>query len=60
MSSWLQTVVSPAMFVGVKGRGAQDAWPRTARAIESERIRGRHVAATAFDMYKCYDQLARP
>eukprot|EP00969_Alexandrium_andersonii_P053205 2338272-Alexandrium_andersonii.AAC.1 len=60
MSGWLQTAISPAMFAGVKGRGAQDAWMRAARAIESERIRERRVAATAFDMHKCYDQLARP
>eukprot|EP00969_Alexandrium_andersonii_P342988 15161217-Alexandrium_andersonii.AAC.1 len=34
MSVWLQATISPAMFAGVKGRGAQDAWMRTARAIE--------------------------
>eukprot|EP00969_Alexandrium_andersonii_P022128 968879-Alexandrium_andersonii.AAC.1 len=47
------------MYSGVRGRGAADAWYRTAADLECNTLHGRHTSITTVDVFKCFDQLDR-
>eukprot|EP00969_Alexandrium_andersonii_P342695 15147852-Alexandrium_andersonii.AAC.1 len=41
MQSWAEAWMDPNTFSGAKGRGAQDAWYRTAAALEGCKLQGK-------------------
>eukprot|EP00973_Karenia_brevis_P054498 7573907-Karenia_brevis.AAC.1 len=48
------------MFGGVPGVGADDAWYLTSLQAESDLLDGTHHIGGTLDLYKCFDQIARP
>ena len=48
------------MFAGVDNASAEDAWYETALKIENNYLRNVKFVGTAADIYKCFDQIARP
>ena len=48
------------MFAGVEGFGADDAWWETALTLEQDQLNNTNYSTGAADIYKCFDQLARP
>ena len=48
------------MFAGIEGFGADDAWWETALTMEHHRVTNTPFSGGASDIYKCFDQIARP
>ena len=48
------------MFAGIKGRGAQYWWYKTAWETECAAIQGRETTGATADIEKCFDQIQRP
>ena len=57
---WIAQWELPEMFVGVKGRGADDPWGSTALLMEEAAVDKKCCTGGAADIYKCFDQLVRP
>merc|ERR1712127_753227 len=57
---WITTWQDTAMFAGVPGAGAEEAWYTTQLDFEIKRLTGAHITAASVDVYKCFDQLVRP
>ena len=49
-----------AMFAGVEGAGAEDAWWETAFHLEHHKLHGVPSLGATCDIYKCFDQIFRP
>eukprot|EP00969_Alexandrium_andersonii_P146285 6469354-Alexandrium_andersonii.AAC.1 len=60
VSPWLESWVYPAVFGGVRGRSAQDAAWHHGVFVEKTKAAGSHCSAMSVDLFKCFDQIARP
>ena len=60
LEGWIQTWADPAMFAGIPGAGAEEAWYLTQLDFELKRLTNSHIAAGSIDVYKCIDQIVRP
>lgn len=48
------------MFAGIAGAGAEEGWYLTRLDLELMQATGADITAGSIDVYKCFDQLARP
>ena len=60
LEDWILTWDHPALHAGIPGKGAFDAWYKTAIETELHLLQGRHVCGASIDVYKCFDQVNRP
>ena len=60
LEKWIGTWADDAMFAGVPGSGAEEAWYLTQLEFELDKLTGRQISAGSIDIYKCFDQLLRP
>ena len=60
LTHWITTWQDPAMFAGVPGAGAEEAWYTTQMDFEIKRLTGAEITAASIDVYKCFDQIVRP
>eukprot|EP00969_Alexandrium_andersonii_P326468 14425160-Alexandrium_andersonii.AAC.1 len=59
MDEWVSSWAPAQAYAGVKNRSASEAVYATAVENEVAIAEGRHVANTAFDIFKAFDQLPR-
>ncbi len=59
MTDWVDTWDHEALHAGVPGKGALDAWLKTALIVEHNTVNGYHTAGGSIDIYKCFDQINR-
>ena len=57
LENWILTWDDQALYAGVPGKGAQDAWYTSAICNEMQRINGYQIAGGSIDVYKCFDQI---
>ncbi len=60
LTEWIDTWDHPALNAGVPGKGAQDAWMRTALNLEHNKLQAKQTAGGSIDVFKCFDQVNRP
>ena len=60
LEQWVKSWADPAMFAGVPGAGAEEAWYLTQLDFEIKRLTGSHITAGSIDVFKCFDQIVRP
>ena len=58
MEKWIDEWDHPALHV-IGGKGAQDAWYKTALDTEFTRQLGLDIAGGSIDIFKCFDQINR-
>ena len=59
MGHWFDGWKLDAIFAGIPGQGAEDAWWNTSSLIETARLTGTSVTGGAADIFKCVDQIPR-
>ena len=59
LEEWTMSWEDKAINSGIPGRGATDAWYRTALHVELQRISGQDVSGGSIDIYKCFDKINR-
>ena len=59
LEGWIKTWDCEAINSGVPGKGAQDAWQKTAIANELTKLMGQHISGGSIDVFKCFDQINR-
>ena len=59
LESWCEGWSGPAIFAGVAGQGATQAWWSTAARAEATGANELDYAAGAVDIYKCHDQVCQ-
>ena len=59
LAEWVNSWDHPALHAGIPGKGAQDAWLKTALGVELAKVFGLEVSGGSVDIYKCFDQINR-
>ena len=57
LAPWVATWDHDALHAGVPGKGAQDAWMKTAIENELNMLLGYDIAGASVDVFKCFDHI---
>ena len=60
MDAWILSWATDAIFAGVPGLSAEDAWWLTSANIEAWQVQGKAFTGSSADIAKCFDQIVRP
>jgi hypothetical protein len=60
LDGWIQQWMSPCVYSGCWGRGAEDAWYEDALAMEECALKQIMAILGVVDIHKCYDMLVKP
>ena len=60
LEPWVMSWADKAMFAGIPGAGAEEAWYLTQLDIEIKRLTNSHITTGSIDVFKCFDQVVRP